>query len=89
MHEELIRLYEVSDITADTIVAVLRDCVLRLNLNSSQCRGLMLMVHQNRQGTGMEWQNILPEKNQECCLPTVRCIHWIWHMDDTIKAPNS
>ena len=26
----------------------------------------------------MEWQNIFPEKNQECCFPTVRCIHWIW-----------
>ena len=67
-----------TDITADTIVAVLRDCVLRLNLNWSRCRGLMLMVHQKRQGTGMEWQNMFPEKNQECCLPTVRCIHWIW-----------
>ena len=39
MHEEFIGLYEISDITADTIVAALRDCVLGLNLNWSRCHG--------------------------------------------------
>ena len=39
VHEEFIGLYAIPDITADTIVAALRDCVLRLNLNWSRCRG--------------------------------------------------
>ena len=39
VHEEFIGLHEMSDITADTIVAALHDCVLRLNLNWSRCRG--------------------------------------------------
>ena len=39
VHEEFIGLHEISDITADTILAALCDCVLRLNPNWSQCRG--------------------------------------------------
>ena len=39
VHEEFVGLYNIPDITAHTIVAALRDCVCRLNLNWSRCRG--------------------------------------------------
>ena len=38
-HEEFIGLHHVADITTDTIVAVLKDTVLRMRLNLSMCRG--------------------------------------------------
>lgn len=37
-HEEFIGLHHVADITSDTIVKVLKDTVLRMNLNLSMCR---------------------------------------------------
>ena len=39
VHEEFIGLYQCVDITADTIVAVLKDTLLWLNLQLSRCRG--------------------------------------------------
>ena len=39
VHEEFIGLYECANITADTIVKVLKDTLLRLNLQLSRCRG--------------------------------------------------
>lgn len=39
VHEEFIGLYQCPNITADTIVAVLHDTLLRLNLQLSRCRG--------------------------------------------------
>lgn len=39
VHEEFIGLYQCADITADTIVAILKDTLLRLNLQLSRCRG--------------------------------------------------
>ena len=39
VYEEFIGLYQCADITADTIVAVLKDTLLRLNLQLSRCRG--------------------------------------------------
>ena len=38
-HEEFIGLYLVEDIKSDTIVAVIKDILLRLNLGLSRCRG--------------------------------------------------
>ena len=38
-HEEFIGLHHVADITTDTIVAVLKDTLLRMTLNLSMCRG--------------------------------------------------
>ena len=38
LHEEFIGLHHVQDITTDTIVHVLKDTVLRMNLNMSMCR---------------------------------------------------
>jgi len=38
-HEDFIGLYHVDDITAETIVTVLKDTVLRINWNLSMCRG--------------------------------------------------
>jgi Domain of unknown function (DUF4371)/hAT family C-terminal dimerisation region len=38
-HEDFIGIYSVDNITADTIVASLKDVLLRLNLNISRCRG--------------------------------------------------
>ena len=39
VHEEFIGLYECANITVDTIVKVLKDTLLRLNLQLSRCRG--------------------------------------------------
>ena len=39
VHEEFIGLYKCEDITANTIVAVLKDSLLRLNLQLPRCRG--------------------------------------------------
>ena len=39
VHEEVIGLYSVSDIKASTIVQVIKDTLLRLNLSFSNCRG--------------------------------------------------
>ena len=38
-HEEFIGLYHIKDIITETIVAVLKDTVLRMNLNLSMCCG--------------------------------------------------
>lgn len=38
-HEEFIGLHHVADITTNTVVGVLKDTVLRMNLNLSMCRG--------------------------------------------------
>ena len=39
VHEEFIGLYLCPDIKSNTIVSVLKDVLLRLNLDLSQCRG--------------------------------------------------
>lgn len=39
VHEEFAGLYQIPDITADTIVHVLKDCLTRMNLQWSRCRG--------------------------------------------------
>ena len=58
VHEEFIGLHEISDITADTIIAALHDCVLRLYLNWSRCRGQCLDGASNMTGhwTGVATQ---------------------------------
>lgn len=38
VHEDFAGLYEIPDITAETIVHVLKDCLIRMNLNWSRCR---------------------------------------------------
>ena len=38
-HEDFIGLYKVDDISADTIVTLLKDVILRFNLNIHRCRG--------------------------------------------------
>ena len=39
VHEEFVGLFTIANISASTIVAALRDCLLRLNLKLSRCRG--------------------------------------------------
>ena len=39
VHEDVIGLYAVSDIKASTIVNVIKDALLRLNLDTRKCRG--------------------------------------------------
>ena len=39
VHEDFIGLYHCPDVTAHTIVSVIKDTLLRLNLQSSRCRG--------------------------------------------------
>ncbi len=39
VHEEFIGLYEVASIQADMLIAVIKDCLLRLNLSLNKVRG--------------------------------------------------
>ena len=39
VHKDFIRLYHCHDVTASTIVSVIKDTLLRLNLQLSQCIG--------------------------------------------------
>lgn len=39
VHEEFIGLYEVSTIEASSLVAVIKDCLLRLNISLAKVRG--------------------------------------------------
>ena len=39
VHEEFVGLYQISDISSKTIYDALHDCILRLNLRWSRCRG--------------------------------------------------
>ena len=39
VHEDFIGMYHMENVSADTIVAVIKDCLLRLNLNLNRCRG--------------------------------------------------
>ena len=37
--EEFLGLYQLTDTSVSTLVAVIMDCLLRMNLNISRCRG--------------------------------------------------
>ena len=39
VHDEFIGLYQISNTSVDTIVAVVKDTLIRMNLNLSRCRG--------------------------------------------------
>ena len=39
VHEEFIGLYQISNTSADTTAAVIKDTLIRMNLNLSRCRG--------------------------------------------------
>lgn len=39
VHEEFLGVYQIPDITAATIVQVLKDCFVRMNLQWNRCRG--------------------------------------------------
>lgn len=39
VHEDFVGLYEIPDISADTLVAAIKDCLLRMNLQLKRCRG--------------------------------------------------
>ena len=39
VHEEFIGVYQISNTTADTIVAAIKDTLVRMNLNLNRCRG--------------------------------------------------
>ena len=39
VHEEFVGLYQIADISADTIVQALKDCLVRMNLQWNRCRG--------------------------------------------------
>ena len=88
VHEEFIGLHEISDITADTILAALHDCVLRLNLTWSQCRDQNFDGASSMTGhrTGMATQIARKE-------PRALFTHCYGHslnlaMCDTIKGTN-
>lgn len=39
VHEEFVGLYQIANISADTIVQALKDCLVRMNLQWNRCRG--------------------------------------------------
>ena len=39
VHEEFVGLYQIADISADTIVQALKDCLVQMNLQWNRCRG--------------------------------------------------
>ena len=39
VHEDFIGLYHIDDTSANTLVATIKDCLLRMNLNINRCRG--------------------------------------------------
>ena len=39
VHEDFVGLYEIPDTSANTIVAAIKDCLLRMNLQWKRCRG--------------------------------------------------
>ncbi len=39
MHEEFVGLYNIPDISANTIYSVIQDCLFRMNLQWNRCRG--------------------------------------------------
>lgn len=39
VHEEFIGLYHITDTSANTLVATIKDCLLRLNIQLNRCRG--------------------------------------------------
>ena len=39
VHEDFVGLYQIADISADTIVQALKDCLIWMNLQWSHCRG--------------------------------------------------
>ena len=39
VHEEFTNLYQVTNTSAKSLVSAIKDCLLRLNLNSNRCRG--------------------------------------------------
>ena len=43
-HEDVMGLYKIEDLTAATIVHVIKDTLFRLNLVLSKCRGHVTMV---------------------------------------------
>ena len=59
-HEDFIGLHHVDDITADTIVHVLKDTVLRMNLNMSSCRAQCYDGASNTKKVAREIKGIEP-----------------------------
>ena len=45
VHEEFIGLYEIDNLTANTLVAAIKDTLLHMNLNLSRCRVEQNMVY--------------------------------------------
>lgn len=60
-HEEFILLHHVADITTDTIVRVLKDTVLQMNLNLSMCGGQCYDGAANMKNVAKTIQEIQPK----------------------------
>ena len=57
VHEEFIGLYHISDISANTIVHAIKDCLLRLNLQWCRCRRQCFDSASNKVGHRMVLQH--------------------------------
>ncbi len=84
-HEEFIGLYEVATIEASSIVAVVKDCLLRLNLSLTKVRGQCYDGASNMTGIRRGVATILQEEQ-----PTAYFTHCYGHslnlaVSDTIK----
>lgn len=50
-HEDVIGLYKVDDISADTLVQVIKDALISMNMSLKKCRGQCYDGASNRSGT--------------------------------------
>ena len=83
VHEDSVGLYHCPDVTAITIICVVKDTLLRLNLQLSQCRGQCYDAASNMAGckNGVKTQIL----REEPCALFTHCDGHALSVGDTIK----
>ena len=82
-HEKFIGLHHVADITTDTIVRVLKDTVLQMNLNLSVCRGQCYDGAANMKKVAKRIQEIQPKALYLHCFE--HTVIWTWQCRNWFK----
>ena len=68
--EDFIGLYKTESIESSSLVSVIKDVLLRMNLKLKYCQGQWWWDQQYDQGKGMEWPSSFLMKNLEQFSPT-------------------
>ena len=71
VHEEFMGLYMVPSIDADTLVTVIKDCLVRMNLSLTKCRGQCYDGASNMSGANKGVPKQLSDIELEQYTPTV------------------